>query len=165
MLNAYVGGFLGGECLSGYPDKSTIHYHWCTSVTAPIGIDWSTCIPLKPSWSCGVFFSLIDVGALVSYRLQKDTTSSSPAINLRNVFAPGVHFNLGIANTPVTLSFGAQYAPSVEEINGNQVQLQPNKCFRYGAELLIDIPILKLAGGQPAIGKSATIAGTAKIKH
>ncbi len=126
-------------------------------VIAPIGISWT---PGFLSWQRGgslsVFASLLDIGAIVDYKLTQDSTiadngSKEPVISkdykiqLGQIFSPGGFLVYGFPwNLPLSLGIGAQYGPGLSKIDagGNTVITNPN--WRGNLFLAVDIPFLNL---------------------
>jgi hypothetical protein len=154
-LNAYCGLFVGHEKIVGLNDKHMINNY---GVTAPIGVSISTgghsfafAWPSHEGhWSYSAFISLIDIGAVASFRFQNtDSVSQVPTIQLQDIFSPGLFFSIGIPKCPLSLNLGAQVGPNLrkvyiedpnnpsEYING----YQNNVYWRFSASLVVDIPI------------------------
>lgn len=143
-LNAYLGGYYGKEKLNN--NSSTELSSWSKSygVWVPIGIAASYGLGRhKNCGSVSLFLSLIDLGAVVSFRLQNPvsmdttfvaddpmttnmdetnsmkTTSSInelPEIQLKNIIAPGIYAVYGIPKVPISIGGGVQRGPQLREI-------------------------------------------------
>lgn len=91
-------------------------------------------------WSCSLFVPVIDLGAVVSFRLGDDQ-DALPELNLNNVIAPGGYLVFGFKNTPISLGLGVQRGPKVRKISEGQVVLNESNSLRFGGFLAVDIPI------------------------
>jgi hypothetical protein len=141
-LNAYLGVNAGN-----WPkDKSTsLTWNGNFRLTAPIGIAW-TPFSFGKGGSLSVFASVLDVGAIVDYQLNSDSTSQevNQKIYLANVFSPGGYVVYGMAwNLPVSIGFGGQYGPGLIKIGDNLW----DPSWRWNFFLAVDIPIFNLRKG------------------
>jgi hypothetical protein len=87
------------------------------------------------------FFSIIDIGAVVSYRFNNQDTVLPQKIKWAQVVSPGVHFNISIKGTPLVFSTGVQYTPQLR--NFKQDSEQRNAVRFYGG-ILFDLPLFNL---------------------
>lgn len=117
--------------------------------TAPIGIEF--CKGSKNQncliSSYGLFLSVIDLGAVVSYRLTKssDEYNGMPdKITFKQIFAPGASLNFGFKNSPITLRLGVQYTPELRKIREEEIIVNENKSWRFFLGLSWDIPLLSI---------------------
>ncbi|SCW46802.1 hypothetical protein SAMN03159284_01043 [Mucilaginibacter sp. NFR10] len=163
-LNAYVGPYVGEEKVHGIDEK----YKGTYGLSAPVGISfsWGHRLLFVPTgdkkWSTSVFVSLIDIGALASYRftsgstpVAKDTSATVaqvPKIELKNIISPGLFLSVGIPSTPISISGGFQVAPNLRSVSltgANKDVITntygDNKLYtRWSVGVLVDIPILNL---------------------
>lgn len=147
-LNAYTGLFAGYERISGMNnEKFEINNY---GVAAPVGMAISTG---AHHWSWSAFISLLDLGAVASFRFQNsDSIAQIPTIKLQDIFSPGLFFSIGLPKCPLSVNLGAQVGPNLrkvfvedknhpgEYING----YQNNVYWRFSASLVVDIPIFNL---------------------
>lgn len=148
-INAYAGGFVGTD----FGSKAAYVYGF----TAPVGIYlgfgniWKKFSenPLKDvdGKSLGVFFSVIDVGAVTAFRLQDNSTEMAD-VTWNNVFAPGAYLSFGLGKCPVSLNLGGQMGPELTKINadGTPEFVTKEWYWRFGA--VIDIPLYNLFSKQ-----------------
>jgi hypothetical protein len=55
--------------------------------------------------------SIIDIAGPFAYRFSDDSASGLPSdIKWSQIFAPGLHYNYGIKNSPLTINVGIQYS-------------------------------------------------------
>lgn len=94
--------------------------------------------------------SLIDIGAVVSYRLDKninsDTTFAPHDFKWAQILSPGLHANIGIPGTPLVFSLGAQFTPQLRKVEDNGLELAPRQfnAFRVYGGVFFDIPMFNL---------------------
>ncbi len=83
---------------------------------------------------------IIDIGAVVSYRLSNSDASKPLPDKLRwgQVLSPSLFYRYGIRNTPLTLSGGVQFAPLLRTI-GNQ---NASNTWRASIGIIMDLPLL-----------------------
>lgn len=148
-INAFAGGFVGTD----FGTKEAVVYGF----TAPVGIYlgfgniWKKFSenPLKDvdGKSLGVFFSVIDVGAVTAFRLQDNSTEMAD-VTWNNVFAPGAYLSFGLGKCPVSLNLGGQMGPELTKINadGTPEFVTKEWYWRFGA--VIDIPLYNLFSKQ-----------------
>ena len=143
-LNAYLGGFFGNEYL---PDNGIKHWAKTAGITAPIGIAFSK--PLgdpKHNWgSISGFVSVIDIGAIASFRFKDSSTAQLPKLTLQNIFAPGLGLIWGIPKVPVSLGYMYQWGPALREITATDAKLNTGDLNRrWFFFLSVDIPLLNI---------------------
>jgi hypothetical protein len=126
-------------------------------VTAPIGIAWTPgCLSWRRGGSISVFASLFDIGAIVDYKLKKDSTinangskeqvvSKDYEIQLGQILSPGGFLVYGFPwNLPLSLGFGAQYGPGLSKIDAGGNTVITNPSVRWNLFLAVDIPVFNL---------------------
>lgn len=86
--------------------------------------------------SGSLFFPLIDLGAVVLFRLD-DTESSLPEdIGFQQVFSPGIIYSHGFPNLPISLFAGAQLSPKLRKFGD-----APADSFRFNFGVTVDLPM------------------------
>jgi len=151
---AALAGVQGGlETIVAGPASSDTAGH--LGFFAPIGVDlqWG----FGKHMSGGVFFSLIDLGALVDFRQSSGPSTpgtdevrinSQAEVGFGQVVSPGVHAVLGLGNSPLTLGLGAAVSPrlrSVEVGRGNGVvESSQDSTLRLMMSFSVDITMLKI---------------------
>ncbi|MBL0741979.1 hypothetical protein [Chryseolinea lacunae] len=124
-------------------------------VIAPIGIGMS--YGLRKGGSFTLFASLLDLGAIVDYKLKYDSvpktpssaadvkTSKSYEVKLGQIFSPGGYLIYGLPwNLPLSLGFGAQYGPGLSSIDESGNTVVDNPYWRWNAFLAVDIPLFNI---------------------
>jgi hypothetical protein len=154
-IQSYLGAYLStsngsNSSLGSWSDKF--------GVTAPIGISWTPGFSsLQNGGSFSLFGVLFDIGAIVDYKLTKDSTfnSSSPnstvvtknySIKLGQLFSPGAYLVYGFAwNLPLAIGFGGQYGPGLSQIKAsNNSAAVANPYWRWNLYLAVDLPFFNL---------------------
>lgn len=140
-LNAYVGLSPGIE-----HNGDTGKYNFSFGVNAPIGIAISNGIydvkKDKEKGSSTWFVSLIDLGAVTSYRFGDSDTENIPEIKLENIFAPGLFYVYGLPKWPLSIGLGGQLGPQLRKITNDAISLQSKATFSFRIFVAIDIPLL-----------------------
>jgi hypothetical protein len=120
-VNAFAGAAAGYEVVgSGVGGGSPV-----ISPFAPVGLHGT--VPFgKNSMHVGAMLSLLNLGSLVSARLEADrstqatgsttTVKTEPTVNFANLFSPGLYFTLGIARSPFLVGGGAQVLPAARHV-------------------------------------------------
>jgi len=147
-LNAYCGLFGGMERIKGVDDKYKINSF---GVIVPIGISISSgkskffYLPVnrKGHFSHTLFLSVIDIGALTSFRFADDSTATVPDIQLKDIISPGVFYSLGIPKVPLSLNFGFQIGPLLRKVTATTNTISDNYT-KFSISLCVDIPVLNL---------------------
>jgi len=142
-LNAFAGGAFAREYLRA--DSLAVNKKsWVVAFTSPVGLalSWgkeSKCSRWLPGKSFSLFVSVLDLGALTSYRLQKG--GDFPEFEVKNIVAPGGYVAFGF-DGPFALGLGAQYGPELRKVDAKTMKSQiTTSAWRAGAFLTVDIPI------------------------
>ncbi len=154
-LQSYLGGF--------YQLKSTSQENtsWNNEfgLHGPIGFSFSHRInwwKFKGS-SISLFASVFDLGAIIDYKLTRDTISTSGTtsqtnvvqkdtkITLGQIVSPGIFLVYGFPlNMPLSLGVGTQYGPGLSKISQGGINVINNPSWRPCIFLSVDIPLLNL---------------------
>lgn len=88
----------------------------------------------------GFFFPLVDLGALLSYRVAgPGSVASEPNASVRQVFAPGIYLTLAFTRSwPITMLVGGQLMPSLRSVETTE-GLVNRSAVRYGVSIGMDI--------------------------
>ncbi len=88
--------------------------------------------------------SIIDIGAVVSYRLQNAGDSVLPqTVKWQQFISPGVHFGYGIPGTPLVLQVGGQYTPLLRRLSAGGGDKEYN-AYRAYFGLFYDLPLINM---------------------
>ena len=126
-------------------------------VIAPIGVSWTPgFLSLQEKGCFSLFISAFDLGAIVDYKLKKDSTVANDGskeeviakdyhIQLGQILSPGAYIVYGFPwNLPLSLGFGAQYGPGLSEIDAGSNTVLTNPSVRWNAFLAVDIPLFNI---------------------
>ncbi|NOQ25485.1 MAG: hypothetical protein GQ564_09000 [Bacteroidales bacterium] len=149
----------------GYSYKSDFSNDNIWKLYAPIGISYTPVSGGKYG-SLSIFASLIDIGAIIDYRIHSDndtiiaingtdTTTTinknveySNKIQLGNILSPGCYIVYGFGgNIPLALGVGAQYGPALTKINADRNVIKESK-WMFNVSLTVDIPIINIHPGK-----------------
>lgn len=142
-LNSYVGAFYGTEYLA---DKQNNKWGQVFGITAPVGIGFNWGLSNKCNKKCkqsiSLFASVIDIGAVVSYRFQDNSTQALPNFTFQNILAPGLNIIYGLPNWPVSIGGGYQLGPVLREISATEKNIGEHMNGRWQIFIAVDIPII-----------------------
>jgi hypothetical protein len=149
-ITAYPGAAIGGEWMWKEKFKEPA---MSTGVALPIGIEFANPAhsPDDPDaekcsvkCSFGLFIPLVDMGALLSYRVTKtDVVNSEPNGDFRQVFAPGMYLSFGMSRTvPLTLLLGGQVMPELRKVTASPTHAR--SAFRFGLSVGLDVSLFRL---------------------
>jgi len=143
-LNSYCGLFVGQNRTKFWSAPE-----YSTGITAPIGlaVSWGhSFFPFdcktKKGCSTTIFASIVDIGALASYRFS-NSVDSVPKFDLRDIISPGLFISWGISKCPISINLGCQMAPllTAVSVKGNTFG---SKTFRFTLSACVDLPMLNL---------------------
>ena len=153
-FNFAVQSYLGARYSTG--SSKTISGAWGDDfgVSAPIGlaVSWG----FKKAGAITLFAPLIDLGAIVDYKLDTETTTNPDGststtgnkdykIELGQLFSPGAYIVYGLPyNIPLSLGFGGQYGPGLSKVSDSAVDVNNNPYWRWSIFLSVDIPLFNL---------------------
>ena len=135
-LNTYPGLGGGAETLkSDMKDAKAV-----AGLACPVGLElnWGKgFLGLR-----GVFLSALDLGAVATYRFDKDVSddSNSPQIGLKQLVSPGLYLLLQREKDPITLGLGVQMTPELRKVTDDGTDKDKN-ALRVGAFVSMDIPL------------------------
>lgn len=151
-VNAYCGLYGGYERITPNPRNDDFKLN-SFGLTAPVGIAISTGkrrfldIHTKTNpmnhWSYSAFVSLIDLGAIASYRFENDT-AQVPEIQLKNILSPGLFLSVGLPKCPISVNLGAQMGANLRSISSAGADYENSIYWRYSLSICVDIPVLNL---------------------
>ncbi len=144
-INSYLGGFVGHEWIHQAQNAMLSNKFINTAgVAAPIGLSFSFGTKWKGIGAVSIFGSIIDIGAVASFRLQNDSANTVPTIKLENILAPGGYLVLNrLINTPLSLGFGYQFAPQLRKVTIDKNEITKN-ISRFNIFLAVDIPFFNI---------------------
>ena len=136
LVNSYAGYYYGKE-----NDFVTNNWTRNRGLTAPIGFEFSKGFGNYGNLS--LFIPVLDLGAIVDYKLSNDSTETVTNLDINNVFSPGVYLVYGLPKIPVSLGGGFQFSPQLGKINLNGSVIEPRK-LRWNVFLALDLPLLRI---------------------
>lgn len=145
-ITGQPGYFVSIEKLKGQNQE----YKFVSGITLPIGFEftqklkWGKNNVIKERGSISIFAQIIDLGAVLNFRVGDSTSTLPDKINFGQIFSPGGSINYGFKNSPVTLGLGYQYSPQLRQITDNSTELFPNG-NRIFFRLAWDIPLVNIA--------------------
>jgi len=86
--------------------------------------------------SKGIFVSLIDLGAVVLFRLDNETDPLPSDVNFQQLFSPGISYVYGFKNMPLTLMTGASLSPELRKFGEESAN-----SLRFNLSMVVDIPL------------------------
>lgn len=104
-------------------------YKFVAGLSLPVGFDFSFSLAsnqrVLPSGatnkarapSLGFFIGLIDLGAMLNYRLATNSTVLPVEVPWQSILSPGATLLFGFPNTPLTLGAGYQYGPQLRKFS------------------------------------------------
>lgn len=113
-------------------------------VYAPVGFTLSRALFKKAGGAAGIFVSLIDIGGIVSYRLENGTTDAlKQEIRLESIFSPSAQLVLSVPKLPLAVAAGWRMTPKLfYKNNTGFVTVVPEHVLNVG--VLIDIPLANM---------------------
>ena len=121
-------------------------------ITAPIGVAFSngrdkldtSTGKYKKKWSFSFFISMIDIGALTTYRFFDPDTESVPEITLVNIFSPGIFFVHGAKESLFSFGYGTQIGPQLQKVTKDSIKTNSGVTLSFKLFFTVDIPLLYL---------------------
>jgi len=141
-ITGQPGYFVSVEKLTGGDKKAA----FVSGITLPLGFEFTfkSKTGNENSGSFGIFAQLIDLGAVLNFRVSDETSDLPDKIEFKQIFSPGGSFNYGFKNSPVTIGVGYQYTPQLRSVtlaSGNKLYPNGNRIF---FRLAWDIPFINI---------------------
>jgi hypothetical protein len=137
-LNTYLGLSVGRETLNtpgpARPRAASV------GLSLPVGISTSWKFKREHKMSYSALLSILDLGAIASFRLGDNAAQDLPELKFENFVAPGGYFVANFPKSPFSLGLGAQYGPQVRKITFGNDELQ-SSAWRLAAFAAIDVPV------------------------
>lgn len=150
-LNSFIGPYAGAEYLPKLKDDQ---WAFTAGLTAPVGVafNWGNkgqrkkdCDGnLRGGKSYTIFFPIIDVGSIASFRLGDDSSKVASEVKLSNIISPGLFFYYGFGKCPISIGLGGQLGPQIRDVTASDVNFDKNYYLRFGFNLVVDIPFFNL---------------------
>jgi hypothetical protein len=109
-----------------------------------LGFSFSKGLGKRHGGAISIFASVIDVGALASYRLTNSPTDTlKQKVRLESIISPSTQFLLEIPKTPIALCAGWRMTPKLF-YSGESSFLAVKAKSAFNLSILIDIPVVTL---------------------
>lgn len=136
-ITTQPGFFLGGEVRATEFDSLGT----AIGFTAPIGIAFNWPAKKKEGCSNSVFLSLLDIGAVVSYRLTNDAEGLPEEVTFSQFIGLGLFYIRGLKDRPLSILFGAQLSPRLRSFDKPEGF---EDMMRFSLGVSFDIPLFRL---------------------
>jgi phenylpyruvate tautomerase PptA (4-oxalocrotonate tautomerase family) len=155
-INAFPGGSFAWEKLireNNSDPTSIAKFSKTAGITLPVGFEWlrtssqsagtstSGCFLLV--CNVGLFVPVIDLGAVLSYRLApSDTVERSPNATIQQVFSPGIYVDLPLTRTvPINILAGMQLMPALRRLTTPETA--DRSAVHFGVALSMDLQLFR----------------------
>ena len=140
-LNGYLGYYTGKN-----PDNKINGWNPNNGITAPVGVAFNKGLGQLKNTNIGsisAYFTLINVGAIVGYRLNNDSTAIEQKILLENIFSPAGYLVYGFpGHFPISIGYGTQRGPRLYKVENGNIALAEKSRWRSNWFLAVDIPFV-----------------------
>lgn len=149
-LNAYTGPFFGQENLptTTVEEGNANNYSSVIGLSVPVGIAFShgfkRCNMERGGKSISLFLSIIDIGAITSFRFKDNEAEAIPEIQLKNIMAPGALVMFGFGKLPLSAGIGGQIGPGLREVTPDFANIYDGYYTRWFVTVAVDIPLLNV---------------------
>ncbi len=111
---------------------------------APVGFTVSKGWSKRYGGAVSFFTSIIDVGAIVSYRLTENTVDDlKQEVRLESIVSPSAQLVIGVPKLPISIAAGWRLTPKLFYTGNNEFKvIEPTNVF--STSILIDIPIANI---------------------
>jgi hypothetical protein len=141
-ITGQPGYFISTEKLDGSKQK----FGFVSGITLPMGFEatFKTKHGKENSGSIGIFAQVLDLGAVLNFRVSDSTSTLPDKIEFAQIFSPGGSITYGFKNSPLTIGLGYQYTPELRKItldNGNEIYPNGHRIF---LRMAWDIPFINI---------------------
>ncbi len=137
-INTYAGPFIANEVMLNR--AASEQNAFSAGLMAPLGI----AVSKGGRWGAvSLYTTLIDVGALVSFRFNDSDAEMLPEFKLQNIVSPGVHLIYGIPNLPISVGGGLQFGPQLREVTIDNATIT-SSAYRSSIFVAVDIPLFNI---------------------
>ena len=136
LLNSYGGIYYGKQF-------DNVRNNWTRNrgIMAPIGFELSK--GFKDFGNLSLFVPLLDLGAIIDFKLSSDSTETVTKLEMDNIISPGLYLTYGFPKIPVSVGGGFQFSPHLSKITLNGNVIEPRK-LRWNLFLAFDLPLLRI---------------------
>ena len=144
-INAYVGASAGREFWERSPQNQNLTSDFTVlAPTMPVGFTVSGLLGAsskKHPQSFSLHVSLLDLGAMMTYRLESEGEFGAYKLTYKNVFKPGLQLHWNIQRSPFYLGVGWQTGAQFRVVDDKEISFRSSRTFlAFG----IDVPIKTL---------------------
>jgi len=145
-INSYLGIAAGREKLLNPLEGSKVTAT-TLGLSVPVGLALSWKFRDTDRASYTLFLSVLDIGAVTSYRLNDTLASALPKLDFENFLAPGASFIYNFNKVPISMGVGWQLGPQTRKIDPLQPDLT-SQASRFMFSLNVDVPLFNLMNGK-----------------
>jgi len=144
-INAYVGASVGQETWERNPAQGQNLQSDFTVLAPTMPVGFAVSKLIGRSWknpqSFSLYVSLLDLGALMTYRLAEEDDYGEYKLTYKNVFKPGLQLHWNIQRTPFYLGTGWQTGAQFRQVEDKEISFRSSRFFlAFG----VDVPIKTL---------------------
>jgi hypothetical protein len=120
-----------------------------SGITLPLGFEYTRKVKSgqETSSSIGIMVQLLDIGAILNFRVDDSTSVLPDKVEFSQVFSPGVTISYGFKNSPLTIGLGYQRTPELRTVTKDATEVYA-KGDRVFLRLAWDIPLLNIVHSQ-----------------
>lgn len=145
-INSYLGLAVGEEKLLN-PTSSSKTTARTIGLTVPIGIAMSWKFSNLQRSSYTLFLSVLDIGAVTTYRLDDPMASALPKLEFNNFLAPGASLFYNFNKVPISMGVGWQLGPQTRKIDPLNPDIT-SQASRFLFSLNVDVPLFNFVNGR-----------------
>lgn len=145
-INSYLGVAVGEEKLLN-PISSSKTTARTIGLTVPIGIAMSWKFSNLQRSSYTLFLSVLDIGAVTTYRLDDPMASALPKLEFNNFLAPGASLFYNFSKVPISMGVGWQLGPQTRKIDPGNPDIT-SQASRFLFSLNVDVPLFNFVNGR-----------------
>lgn len=145
-INSYLGIAVGEEKLLS-PTSASKTTARTIGLTVPIGIAMSWKFSNLQRSSYTLFLSVLDIGAVTTYRLDDPMASALPKLEFNNFLAPGASLFYNFNKVPISMGVGWQLGPQTRKIDPLNPDIT-SQASRFLFSLNVDVPLFNFVNGR-----------------
>ena len=143
-FNTYLGVSFGADRWAhNRADTALRSEYWALAPSIPIGFTFSWLFGKnkKKPQSFGLHLIGVDLGGMLTYRLEEEDEFGAYKFSLKNIIKPGAQLQWNIQKTPCYVALGWQTGAQIREENGEEIALRSRRFF---LSVGLDAPIRTL---------------------
>lgn len=99
---------------------------------------------VRSNFSLSLSLTVVDIGAVVSYRLNHNDKVLDQSFKWEQFISPGLHVGIAIPKTPLIAQFGYQYTPKIRRLDADGYADKQIGMWRSYVGVFFDIPLVNL---------------------